>query len=109
MLANRIYMHLCLGIALTLASRLSWQILKGLNLKVKSGQTVALVGNSGCGKSTTVQLLQRLYDPTEGVVSGRAASSATLAHRSDSVVLKCDNHTFYFRSVSMARTSGPSM
>ncbi|CAO2617614.1 ATP-dependent translocase ABCB1 [Lemmus lemmus] len=58
-----------LGIALTLASRLSWQILKGLNLKVQSGQTVALVGNSGCGKSTTVQLLQRLYDPTEGVVS----------------------------------------
>nr|XP_045016366.1 ATP-dependent translocase ABCB1 isoform X2 [Jaculus jaculus] len=44
-------------------------ILKGLNLKVQSGQTVALVGNSGCGKSTTVQLLQRLYDPIEGVVS----------------------------------------
>ncbi|XP_026958596.1 ATP-dependent translocase ABCB1 [Sagmatias obliquidens] len=44
-------------------------ILKGLNLKVESGQTVALVGNSGCGKSTTVQLIQRLYDPTEGVIS----------------------------------------
>ncbi|MEJ1280729.1 ATP-binding cassette sub-family B (MDR/TAP) member 5 [Cricetulus griseus] len=44
-------------------------ILKGLNLKVQSGQTVALVGNSGCGKSTTVQLLQRLYDPTEGTIS----------------------------------------
>ncbi|KAK7834842.1 hypothetical protein U0070_022813, partial [Myodes glareolus] len=50
-------------------SRKEVQILKGLNLKVQSGQTVALVGNSGCGKSTTVQLLQRLYDPTEGVVS----------------------------------------
>uniref|UniRef100_A0A8D1DM35 ATP binding cassette subfamily B member 1 n=1 Tax=Sus scrofa TaxID=9823 RepID=A0A8D1DM35_PIG len=37
--------------------------------KIKGGQTVALVGNSGCGKSTTVQLMQRLYDPTEGVVS----------------------------------------
>ncbi|KAK2508311.1 hypothetical protein MC885_021627 [Smutsia gigantea] len=44
-------------------------ILNGLNLKVQSGQTVALAGNSGCGKSTTVQLLQRLYDPTEGMVS----------------------------------------
>nr|XP_035936386.1 ATP-dependent translocase ABCB1 isoform X2 [Halichoerus grypus] len=43
-------------------------ILKGLNLKVESGQTVALVGNSGCGKSTTVQLMQRLYDPTDGMV-----------------------------------------
>ncbi|XP_029414181.1 multidrug resistance protein 2 isoform X2 [Nannospalax galili] len=50
-------------------SRKDVQILKGLNLKVQSGQTVALVGSSGCGKSTTVQLLQRLYDPTEGVVS----------------------------------------
>ncbi|GAB1289405.1 ATP-dependent translocase ABCB1 [Apodemus speciosus] len=50
-------------------SRKEVQILKGLNLKVKSGQTVALVGNSGCGKSTTVQLMQRLYDPTEGVVT----------------------------------------
>ncbi|XP_058380794.1 ATP-dependent translocase ABCB1-like isoform X2 [Diceros bicornis minor] len=50
-------------------SRKEVQILKGLNLKVQSGKTVALVGNSGCGKSTTVQLMQRLYDPTEGVVS----------------------------------------
>ncbi|XP_006503615.1 phosphatidylcholine translocator ABCB4 isoform X2 [Mus musculus] len=50
-------------------SRANIKILKGLNLKVKSGQTVALVGNSGCGKSTTVQLLQRLYDPTEGKIS----------------------------------------
>uniref|UniRef100_A0A8C8U9W4 ATP-binding cassette, sub-family B member 1A n=1 Tax=Peromyscus maniculatus bairdii TaxID=230844 RepID=A0A8C8U9W4_PERMB len=50
-------------------SRKEVQILKGLNLKVQSGQTVALVGNSGCGKSTTVQLLQRLYDPIEGMVS----------------------------------------
>uniref|UniRef100_A0A8C6BNK3 ATP binding cassette subfamily B member 1 n=1 Tax=Monodon monoceros TaxID=40151 RepID=A0A8C6BNK3_MONMO len=50
-------------------SRNEVKILKGLNLKVESGQTVALVGNSGCGKSTTVQLIQRLYDPTEGVIS----------------------------------------
>uniref|UniRef100_A0A8B9YNS3 ATP binding cassette subfamily B member 4 n=1 Tax=Bos mutus grunniens TaxID=30521 RepID=A0A8B9YNS3_BOSMU len=44
------------------------QILKGLNLKVESGQTVALVGNSGCGKSTVVQLVQRLYDPDVGSI-----------------------------------------
>ncbi|XP_076422410.1 multidrug resistance protein 2 isoform X2 [Peromyscus maniculatus bairdii] len=50
-------------------SRSGVKILKGLNLKVQSGQMVALVGSSGCGKSTTVQLLQRLYDPIEGVVS----------------------------------------
>uniref|UniRef100_A0A4X1SSF1 Phosphatidylcholine translocator ABCB4 n=1 Tax=Sus scrofa TaxID=9823 RepID=A0A4X1SSF1_PIG len=45
------------------------KILKGLNLRVESGQTVALVGNSGCGKSTTVQLIQRLYDPDGGMVT----------------------------------------
>ncbi|XP_038611446.1 ATP-dependent translocase ABCB1 isoform X2 [Tachyglossus aculeatus] len=50
-------------------SRNEVQILKGLNLKVNSGQTVALVGNSGCGKSTTIQLIQRLYDPTVGSIS----------------------------------------
>nr|AQV04124.1 phosphatidylcholine translocator ABCB4 [Castor fiber] len=50
-------------------SRANVKILKGLNLKVQSGQTVALVGNSGCGKSTTVQLMQRFYDPTEGMIS----------------------------------------
>ncbi|NWV15009.1 MDR1 protein, partial [Ptilonorhynchus violaceus] len=50
-------------------SRPDVEILKGLNLKISSGQTVALVGSSGCGKSTTVQLIQRFYDPKEGTVT----------------------------------------
>ncbi|XP_062479629.1 ATP-dependent translocase ABCB1 isoform X2 [Pezoporus occidentalis] len=50
-------------------SRPDVEILKGLNLKISSGQTVALVGGSGCGKSTTVQLIQRFYDPKEGRVT----------------------------------------
>uniref|UniRef100_A0A8C5JKQ5 Phosphatidylcholine translocator ABCB4 n=1 Tax=Junco hyemalis TaxID=40217 RepID=A0A8C5JKQ5_JUNHY len=50
-------------------SRPDVEILKGLNLKINSGQTVALVGGSGCGKSTTVQLIQRFYDPKEGTVT----------------------------------------
>ncbi|KAL5491961.1 hypothetical protein EMCRGX_G017341 [Ephydatia muelleri] len=41
-------------------------VLRGFNLKVPVGKTVALVGSSGCGKSTVVQLLQRFYDPTGG-------------------------------------------
>lgn len=44
------------------------QILKGLTLSVKAGQTVALVGASGCGKSTLLQLMQRFYDPLNGLV-----------------------------------------
>lgn len=44
-------------------------ILKGLSLEVKKGQTVALVGSSGCGKSTGIQLLQRFYDLENGQIS----------------------------------------
>jgi ATP-binding cassette subfamily B (MDR/TAP) protein 1 len=44
------------------------QILKGLSFKVKIGQKVALVGTSGCGKSTCMQLLLRFYDANEGAI-----------------------------------------
>ena len=41
---------------------------RGLSIKIKAGTTVALVGSSGCGKSTCIQLLQRFYDPIFGSV-----------------------------------------
>jgi len=50
-------------------SRKDVPILTGLNLKIKKGETVALVGSSGCGKSTCIQLIQRFYDPESGEVS----------------------------------------
>ncbi|ELU13296.1 hypothetical protein CAPTEDRAFT_217926 [Capitella teleta] len=50
------------------ATRPDVPVLQGLSLTVKQGETVALVGNSGCGKSTSVQLLERFYDPLEGEV-----------------------------------------
>ncbi|XP_049957122.1 ATP-dependent translocase ABCB1-like [Schistocerca serialis cubense] len=49
-------------------SRKGVKILRGLNLRMKSGETVALVGSSGCGKSTCIQLIQRFYDPLRGTV-----------------------------------------
>ncbi|KAM9807166.1 ATP-dependent translocase ABCB1-like [Syngnathus typhle] len=49
-------------------SRPEVKVLNNMSLSVTSGQTMALVGSSGCGKSTTVQLLQRFYDPQEGSV-----------------------------------------
>ena len=42
------------------------QILNKLNLSIQSGQKVALVGESGCGKSTILQIIQRLYDLDKG-------------------------------------------
>ena len=44
------------------------KILNGLNLVFEPGQKVALVGESGCGKSTTVNLIERLYEPHAGQV-----------------------------------------
>lgn len=44
------------------------QILEQLDLTVQAGTKVALVGGSGCGKSTCIQILQRLYDPDSGSV-----------------------------------------
>uniref|UniRef100_A0AAR2LP85 ATP-binding cassette sub-family B member 5 n=1 Tax=Pygocentrus nattereri TaxID=42514 RepID=A0AAR2LP85_PYGNA len=50
-------------------SRKNVKILQGMSLKVPRGKTIALVGASGCGKSTTIQLLQRFYDPDAGEVT----------------------------------------
>uniref|UniRef100_A0A8B9KPH6 ATP-binding cassette, sub-family B (MDR/TAP), member 5 n=1 Tax=Astyanax mexicanus TaxID=7994 RepID=A0A8B9KPH6_ASTMX len=44
------------------------KILQGLNVSVRQGQTLALVGGSGCGKSTSIQLLERFYNPAGGQV-----------------------------------------
>lgn len=49
-------------------TRPSAEVLKGLSLVVEPGTYVALVGASGCGKSTVVQLTERFYDPTSGKV-----------------------------------------
>ncbi|KAH7309773.1 P-loop containing nucleoside triphosphate hydrolase protein [Stachybotrys elegans] len=58
-------------------SRPSQLVLKHLNLKVYKGQSIALVGSSGCGKSTVIQLLERFYEPTAGdiLLSGTPMSN----------------------------------
>jgi ATP-binding cassette subfamily B protein len=45
------------------------QVLSGLELSIPAGQTVALVGTTGAGKTTIAKLMSRLYDPTSGRVS----------------------------------------
>ncbi|XP_066134784.1 bile salt export pump isoform X4 [Saccopteryx bilineata] len=52
----------------TYPSRPDVQVLNGLSVSVSPGQTLAFVGSSGCGKSTSIQLLERFYDPNQGKV-----------------------------------------
>lgn len=56
------------GLRFRYPTRPDVEVLQGLTLEVEPGETVALVGASGCGKSTTVQLVERFYDPEDGIV-----------------------------------------
>ena len=59
------------------------KVLKDLSLNIQDGQTIALVGSSGSGKSTIIQLIQRFYD----VECGEVIRSFTCAHTKLATVL----------------------
>lgn len=49
-------------------NRSSVKVLDKFSLNIKQGQKIAMVGSSGCGKSTVTQLLERFYDTTRGSI-----------------------------------------
>ncbi|MBI5251669.1 MAG: lipid A export permease/ATP-binding protein MsbA [Desulfomonile tiedjei] len=57
-------------------------VLKNLNIEVKAGEAVAIVGESGVGKSTLLDLLPRFYDVTEGRILIDGNDSRDLTQRS---------------------------
>jgi ABC-type branched-subunit amino acid transport system ATPase component len=68
------------NVVFTYPSRKELQVLKGINIKVNKGETIAVVGPSGSGKSTVVSLLLRFYDPESGqiLIDGKDAKSYSL-------------------------------
>jgi ATP-binding cassette subfamily B (MDR/TAP) protein 1 len=72
-------------------------VLRGLNLTVKPGQYVALVGASGCGKSTTIAMLERFYDPLVGgvYVDGKEISTLNINNYRNYLALVSQEPTLY--------------
>ncbi|UGY08693.1 MULTISPECIES: glucan ABC transporter ATP-binding protein/ permease [unclassified Phyllobacterium] len=60
----------------------STQGLKHVSFKAKAGQTVAIVGPTGAGKTTLINLLQRVYDPKEGRILVDNIDTRTISRRS---------------------------
>lgn len=56
------------------------EVLKDLNLNLKSGETVALVGHSGAGKTTLINLILKLYEPTSGNISLSGKKYSSTSH-----------------------------
>lgn len=73
-------------------------VLENLTFKAAAGQTVALVGSSGAGKSTIANLIMRFYDPTEGEVriDGSDIRKYTLASLRNQITVVLQD-TFLFR------------
>ncbi|KAL6729431.1 hypothetical protein Aduo_000484 [Ancylostoma duodenale] len=64
----------------TYPSRPVQKVLKGINFKIKSGETVAFVGSSGAGKSTIASLIQQFYIPSGGSIAIDGAPIENIEH-----------------------------
>ncbi len=73
------------------------RVLNHINLKIPVGATVGITGSTGCGKSTLVSMIPRLYDPDEGevLVDGRNVKSYSLYQLRESVSMVLQNNTLF--------------
>ncbi len=71
--------------------------LEDIDLHIKSGQTVGVLGGTGSGKTTLVSLIPRLYEATEGTVSvgGRPVKEYTTEHLRDACAMVLQKNTLF--------------
>lgn len=62
------------GCKFSYPTRPDFKVLKELSVAVNPGETLALVGQSGCGKSTVIQLILRYYDTLDGEIVSEISS-----------------------------------
>ena len=72
-------------------------VLNHIDLKIPAGATVGITGSTGCGKSTLVSMIPRLYDPDEGevLVDGRNVKDYSLYHLREGVSMVLQNNTLF--------------
>ena len=77
------------------------EAVRGLSFEAPAGATIALVGATGSGKSTTLALLHRVYDPTRGrvTIDGRDIRDVTLASLRDNIGVVFQEPFIFARSI----------
>ena len=65
---KNLFLLLNLEMSTSLIQKAPTEILRGISFTINAGETVALIGDNGAGKSTIVKLLCRFYDPTSGCI-----------------------------------------
>ena len=77
-------------------------VLNHIDLTILAGSTLGITGSTGCGKTTLVSLIPRLYDPDEGqvLVDGRDVKDYTLKNLRDGVSMVLQNNTLFSGTIA---------
>ncbi|KAJ5950777.1 Multidrug resistance protein sirA [Penicillium vulpinum] len=96
------------NVSFTYPTRPGHLVLQDISLSISPGSRVALVGHTGCGKSTIISLVERFYDPSRGGIflDGQPISSFCLADYRRCIGLVNQEPTMLRGSIKMNLTAG---